>query len=101
MSPSKISRPTRLAALAVMVILLASACKVVRFDYYAFGGFTDQEADNWVEYEFGEGHFVYDGIVYDWWGNEVGCTDLDEFGYYWMAYDLVYTSEGPMFCGTA
>lgn len=84
-----------------MVILLASACKVVRFDYYVYGGFTDWEADNWVQAEFGPDYSVWDGTVYDPFGEAMFCSYLDEDGYYWEVFGVVYDSEGPLYCGNA
>ncbi len=88
----------RLAALAVLVILGASACKVVRFDYGS-DPTPPGDANAYAEYEFGPGFYVANGKLYTPTGEEVPCASEDQYRPgYWSAFGSLFSPDGQFYC---
>jgi hypothetical protein len=96
---SKIPRTLRLGAMAGVLALAASACRVVQFDYGAVDPIPPWDADSYVESEFGPGFYVWEGYVYDPEGHNILCEDTGADGN-WTALGYVFSPDGPLWCGS-
>ena len=99
MSPTRTFPRIRLAALAALVILGASACKVVRFDYGTVDPIPPWDANALAEYELGPGYYVEGGTLYTPTGEEVPCASEDQYiPGYWSAFGMLFSPDGPLYC---
>lgn len=99
MSPKHTSPRIRIAALAALVILAASACKVVRFDYGSADPIPPGDADAYAEHEFGPGYYISEGILYTPTGEKVTCVFEDQYiPGYWSAFGMLFSPDGPFYC---
>jgi hypothetical protein len=97
MNPHRLLPLFRRTALALLVVLAASACEVVRFNYGDVDPIPPWDADSYVQSEFGSGYRVQDGFVRDSAGRNVICGNLGEG--MWEAAGKTFSSDGPLWCG--